>query len=165
MQLIDEKGRVFGVVNIVDLTVLLFIVSATTGFWWLLQTGNLLKDFSEFNPKKEFFFDAKTEVVLTKQTTVDITLLESEIERLKNTEHIPIRILKITKIEPSLNTLGSITVQGKLLDATLLLSVRAKFDPLEKVYYYNGMPLMPGKDIPINTGLFDKQGKIINLFQ
>ncbi len=165
MQLIDEKGKVLGIINIVDLTVLLFILSTVTGFWWLLQTGNLLKDFSDFNPKKEVFFDVKTEVILTKRTPADVALLKSEIERLKETKNIPVRIFNITQIKPTLITQGSVQVEGKFFDAALFLNIRAKFDPLEKVYYYEGMRLDPGKEILINTGFFNKKGTIINVCQ
>ena len=35
IRIIDDKGRIFGIVNIIDLTVVLFILAVITGFFWL----------------------------------------------------------------------------------------------------------------------------------
>lgn len=167
MQLIDDKGRVLGIINIVDLTVLLFLISTVSGFAWLDYTGILFEDFSDFNPKKEVFFDKQIEVILMEQPIPEVTLLKQEINRLNDTKDIPLRILRITSIKQRLATADyeSVHIERRknYYDITLLLAVRTKFDALEKVHYYEDTKLAPGNHLDINTGFFNAKATIINV--
>ena len=147
MDLIDEKGKVLGIINIIDLTILLFLVSVITGFFWLVYTGELFKD---HDPVKRRYVYLNVTALLLKQTYSDLQLLEQEIIRQDDDIRKP-KVFTIFNATPSTIESGVITIPQKkqlYFDVLLMIQIPTKFDALaNKSYYF----------FPVNKDLqFDK---------
>ena len=64
MPIIDYNGRIFGIVNVIDLAILIFFISLITGFLNLSQSGEL---YSDHDPAKKFFLEKNVSVILKDQ--------------------------------------------------------------------------------------------------
>src|SRR3989338_2194702 len=115
MQIIDDKGKVLGIINIIDLTVLLFIISTITGFWWLMHTGELFKD---QNPAKKLFMEKDVEILFKTRSDLIVAAIQDEIIKQQYSEE-RFKVIKIISIEKSVKKIGSIEItKNDLFDIT-----------------------------------------------
>lgn len=145
-KIIDDKGKVFGVINIIDLTVILFLISTISGFAWLIYTGELFKD---HNPAKKLFVDKYIEVMFNAQPNSTILLLQNEINKQENSE-ARLKIINITSVKNSIEKTGAIEVtNNNLFEIIISVRVKAYFDKRQNVYYYKGTPLKPSENLSL----------------
>ena len=158
MKLINENGKVLGIINIIDLTVLLFIISAITGFSWLIYTGELFKN---HNPYYKQFIEKDVEVILKNKIPQEILLLKDEMTKLKDSDS-GIKILNVTvsQTKTSLNQ-GGIEIITNSYDAILLVRLKTHFDKYKNLYYYHSSPIEIGQTFEMETGLYNITATII----
>lgn len=154
MKIIDDEGRIFGIVNVIDLTVILFIISAITGFSWLVYTGELFKDHDPYkrnivqkeivisivNPDTDFIDAVKKEILRTKNITIETKINKITLEKIKTAK----RIMNVT-----------IQIPAKKMDG-------------EYFYYrdlYNPYKIKLNAQIPIKTQNIDLDGEIVDIIK
>ena len=159
MHFIDTKGRVFGIINILDLIVLLFFVSTVTGFFWLLNRGDFSRD---FDPFKREYTEKEVEVGMQGISFATLTLIQLEHERIERTierkeavrpEHkdtFPLRILNITSLKSYRDEMR-VSTEDALYDISLVLRLKANYDPFKGVFFYHGIPLLKGSALMLET--------------
>ncbi len=74
MRIIDEKGRVFGIINIIDLLFFLIVFFLVTGVLWLSYTGDLFRD---FDPNKKEYIPKIVDITFQRQSSAILALLNN----------------------------------------------------------------------------------------
>jgi len=165
MGLIDDKGRVFGIINIIDLTVLLFIAVVITGVFWLA-----------YNDKFEDIFKGKV-IDLTraaqespKYANVTITLFKqpyfiaNQIKENITIFHGSQQII-INKIK---NTPSKIEINNVPFSYDIELTMQLKLTKINERYVYKYLPteyaaLLIGSNFTIKTEKFEVSGITTNI--
>lgn len=146
IKIIDDKGKVFGIINIIDLTVILFLISTTAGFAWLIYTGELFKD---HNPAKKLFVEKDVDVLLIAQPNSTIQILRDARNNQINSEE-RITLINVTSIKKSVKRTGAIDIlNNNLFDIIISVRVKSYFDRRQNVYYYKGTPLKPTENLSL----------------
>ncbi|GEM_PF-5993183 len=148
MKLIDNNGKVFGIINIIDLTASLFLISAITGFSWLVYTGEL---FSDHDPARKLFVEKEIELFLTNQQESTVIKLKDTMQKTINDTNALIRVTNITsnkhcKRDLTNNTTDIICIYN----VNLNLKLKTQIDKSTNEYYfYNGGDEKNYKDIKL----------------
>ena len=170
--IIDENGKVFGIINIIDLTVLLFVVSAITGFAWLMYTEELFRD---HNPANKLFIEKNVEIILKNQSNTTITLLRGEMRRTGDDKTALLRIINTTfKKELRVISANNNTKSVELYTVILNLKLKTQVDKSTNISYfyvgvdngkyYEDIMLQPNKTFQLITGKINVTGRIIKIY-
>lgn len=165
MQLIDEKGKVFGIINIIDLTILLFLTSTITGFGWLYYTGDLFRD---LDPARKLYAEKDAELLLENQSRSILRVIEREIGTLNNNQTLSLRLLAITTT-PHIEKKGPVEItRNETYDIILRATVPTISDLNTAIPYYNHptkgyIPLVNGTLLTITIAHFDLNATIISM--
>lgn len=150
MKLIDNNGKVFGIINIIDLTALLFIISAITGFLWLVYTGEL---FGDHDPARKLFIEKEIEFILKNQQEQIMPKLEEAMQKTINDTSALIRITNITSNKHCEKDLTNTTTDIICsYDVNLNLKLKTQIDKsTDEYYFYNGGDEKNYAEIKLNT--------------
>ena len=142
MKIINDKGKVFGIINIIDLTVLLFIISTITGISWLIYTGELFKD---HDPAKITFQKKKVELFIDNQTENTIKQLSKIKLPEKISDNIQLDNTKIERTNEQINILTNTkNTSINSYNITFWLDLKTQTDFYTKtIYVYDGIKPMP----------------------
>jgi len=170
LQILDNNGRLFGIINIIDLTFLLFVLSAVLGGIWIFERGDLYKD---FNPYEREYEEKKVVLVLKNQTDFSIYDLikylrvSEEMENdmkvskqgnltLVHKDTLPFKILDVTNVTRAAQ-------DHRLYNVVLSAKLKANFDICQGIYFYKGQPLEKGNQFSIHSDFLDFTGEIVDL--
>lgn len=150
MQIIDKNGKILGIINIIDLTVLLFLTSTITGISWLVYTGELFKD---HDYKKKIYTDKTIEIEAIIETHSELEAIKKIMHASQKSEFTSLKILNITTEYLPANIIEKkkhfeIIKKNTLnLKATIILKTLK--DYYTGIYYYNYHPIQINSTIQI----------------
>ena len=159
MKLIDEKGRLFGKINIIDFMVVLFLLCFITTLYmgYKILTSHRLKE--DVWVKLQVEFTA---------LHPDISKVIKEGDAAKD-EYGKING-KIDHIsEPRASSAGLILLSGNKLATSasnskeLVADISIKCLKKQDSLYYNGLPVKIGKELAFSTDLYFVSGMIIGM--
>lgn len=162
MKIINEKGKLFGLINIVDLLVLVFILLVVGGVSWKIF-GNQIQDVTATTKEITYtvriratfprYYDSLTSRQFPQQLAVGNELIKDAY--LIKAESVPY----VTQ---------AITADGKIVDATdgtkidILCTIEAKVSDTD-VIKVGTQEIRVGKDHIVKTKYFDMNGNIESL--
>ena len=152
MPIIDYNGRIFGIVNVIDLAILIFFISLITGFLNLSQSGEL---YSDHDPAKKFFLEKNVSVILKDQPNSTKRYLEEGIQSVNDNASL-MSILQVRSL--SIRQYSNNKTSEDLL---VLLQAKTFYDKNQDTYYYKSMPLKYTESLHINLSNIDANSTIV----
>jgi hypothetical protein len=162
MKIVNEKGKLFGLVNIVDLLVLLFILAVAAGIAWKIF-GNQIKEIAA--PTAEV-----TYTVRIKDVSPEIyeELKDMEFPQQLVTSSGPVADAHLTNVEAVPTEVRVVTEDGKILTVVdesktdIICTVNAKINN-SHVIKLGTQEVQLGKSHIVKTKLFEMTGVVESL--
>lgn len=159
MPIIDEKGRIFGFINIIDFFVILFLITTITGFLHLAYTGNLYKD---FDPQKKEHIKKVINLNIQKQTFSDISEFKKQLNLEESNNVSRSQNINITSFELSTQTCVETTPEDRY-DLQITATIDAYLDRTSSTYYYENQQLIIGVPFYLEMGGKNYTTQILNI--
>lgn len=156
MHVIDDEGRVFGIINIIDLLVFLMVFFLIVGVLWLSYTDDLFRD---FDPNKKEYVSKIVDVTFSRQSSAITALLNDSSGITTNPR------ITITNISSVKESMQSEICVGRPINDSYDITVRAELKTYSDrnthtLYYYNDS-LHDGLSVNLNIGNLTIVGNII----
>ena len=157
MRIIDDKGRLFGKLNVIDFLVVLFLLSLVPAF--LLLNKIIFMDEPEL-PTKWITLEVKFSRLDPK---VAEAIQENDIEQ-NEFGTIIARVNSIISLTPAVVTdiyEGEFVVLDHPFDKDMLISIDVLCEEIEGIYYFKNRQLQMGRDFTVTTDLYAIEGLIV----
>ena len=143
-KIIDQKGRIFGLVNIIDLSIILLLVSFLPVFY----LG--YKGIAAENKKEGAEWVSVQVKVLDIKSETNTLILKYDIENL-------LKKLEVAADDKMPLTVNNVLKKGPLVDIELLCIKKGG------VFYYKGSPVKIGGPVTFTADMYNISGSIVSI--
>lgn len=155
MNIIDDKGRFLGIINIIDLISIIFLLFLTLGFFQLYQKEDLFRD---FNPQKKEYIQKEVLLLIKNQNLKDIL----EIKFIKESQNFS-ENFRITDIDYVKSSQIPYPQNNEFYDIQITTQLYTHFDHCTQQYYYNNYQLLKNVQIILKYNEKEITGEILEI--
>lgn len=157
--LIDEKGKIFGKISIIDILIVLIIIAGVAGVFYKFNKVNLLSP-SKSNDIQTTFFVEETPNFVSNSIQKDATVLDS----IKASSFGKVTAIEVgNAISYSYDANGQITKSSKPDYTSLKLTVTGKGVYTKSGVSFSGSDYFVGKNYEIRVGNTSIIAKIFDI--